>query len=409
MSREATQARPPALTPASGHLLQRKCACGQHTVAGGECEACRKKRLGLQREVIDQTALDVAPPIVHEVLASPGQPLDPQTRAFMEPRFGHDFSGVRVHTDGKAAKSARAVNALAYTIGRDMVFGAGQYAPQTSKGRRLMTHELTHVVQQQGYVNHPSANYTLGSPVNAAEREAESVAQAVGHNSSFPAVVTESNEVQRFLGDWMDWAGKSVAAVAVALKMGSFKVNMTPFVTGLSGTIEFDPDPKKCPKCKLIRLVQIVRVFEKPGKDYTWSDKEAPREKVKTTKDKTKGVKANYFVDHLAANCSAGKGCSIYYRDHAANATLSQDGSNDGKIAKKVSLWDRPFGDADDIFEFETCARCNDTGVYLRCVDWGFRADSSGKVTPRATSEHIVPSTTFNAALATFNKYYGNK
>ncbi|MGB9632210.1 MAG: DUF4157 domain-containing protein [Chloroflexaceae bacterium] len=88
------------------------------------------------------------PPIVHEVLRSPGQPLDAETRAFMEPRFGHDFSRVRVHTDARAAESARAVNALAYTVGRDVVFGAGQYAPGASAGRRLLAHELAHVVQQ---------------------------------------------------------------------------------------------------------------------------------------------------------------------------------------------------------------------------------------------------------------------
>jgi len=69
----------------------------------------------------------------------------------MEPRFGHDFSQVRVHTNAKVAESARAVNALAYTVGRDVVFGVGQYAPTTSAGQRLLAHELTHVVQQQGF------------------------------------------------------------------------------------------------------------------------------------------------------------------------------------------------------------------------------------------------------------------
>ncbi len=89
------------------------------------------------------------PPIVHEVLRSPGQPLDPATRAFMEPRFGHDFGPVRVHTDARAAQSAQSVNALAYTVGRDVVFDAGQYAPHTREGKSLMAHELTHVVQQR--------------------------------------------------------------------------------------------------------------------------------------------------------------------------------------------------------------------------------------------------------------------
>ena len=79
-----------------------------------------------------------------------GRPLDASTRSFFEPRFGTDFSHVRVHTDARAAESARSVNALAYTVGRDVVFGAGQYAPQTSSGKRLMAHELTHVVQQGG-------------------------------------------------------------------------------------------------------------------------------------------------------------------------------------------------------------------------------------------------------------------
>jgi|GEM_PF-5867408 len=93
-------------------------------------------------------SLSDVPPIVHEVLQSPGQPLDPATCAFFEPRFGHDFSRVRVHTDTHAAASARAVNALAYTIGKDVVFSAGQYEPRMSQRPRLLAHELTHVVQQ---------------------------------------------------------------------------------------------------------------------------------------------------------------------------------------------------------------------------------------------------------------------
>lgn len=67
----------------------------------------------------------------------------------MEPRFGHDFSQVRVHTDAKAAESARAVNALAYTIGQDVFFGLGEYMPSEITGQRLLAHELTHVLQQE--------------------------------------------------------------------------------------------------------------------------------------------------------------------------------------------------------------------------------------------------------------------
>lgn len=89
-----------------------------------------------------------APPSVNEALSSPGLPLDPATSAFMEPRFGHDFSRVRVHSGSAAEQSARDVNANAYTAGHNIVFGAGRFEPGTQEGRRLIAHELTHVVQQ---------------------------------------------------------------------------------------------------------------------------------------------------------------------------------------------------------------------------------------------------------------------
>jgi hypothetical protein len=89
-----------------------------------------------------------APPIVHEVLSSPGTPLDTDTRAFMERRFGRSFEHVRVHTDARAADSASAMDALAYTVGSDVVFGAGRYSPGSGDGRWLLAHEMAHVVQQ---------------------------------------------------------------------------------------------------------------------------------------------------------------------------------------------------------------------------------------------------------------------
>ncbi len=89
-----------------------------------------------------------APPIVYEVLRSAGEPLDASARTFLEPRFGYDFSQVRVHTDARAEASARAVNAHAYTVGRDVVMPSHAYQPGTSSGRQLLAHELSHVVQQ---------------------------------------------------------------------------------------------------------------------------------------------------------------------------------------------------------------------------------------------------------------------
>lgn len=179
----------PAMTPsrvfAPLHtgLLQRKCACGGTPGPAGECEECRKKGEPgmLQGKIAQPLTLNhqhfEVPAIVHEVLRSPGQPLDDQTRAFMEPRFIHDFSRVRIHADAQAAESARTVNALAYTVGRDVVFGEGQFVPQSHEGQTLIAHELTHVVQQQQHA--ASANLRIAPAHNGLEDEANSNANGL--------------------------------------------------------------------------------------------------------------------------------------------------------------------------------------------------------------------------------------
>lgn len=91
-----------------------------------------------------------APSIVHDVINSAGQPLDTGTRNYFEPRFGHDFSNVKIHTGSKASESSKAINAHAYTLGNNVVFNNGKYAPHTDEGKRLLAHELTHVIQQKG-------------------------------------------------------------------------------------------------------------------------------------------------------------------------------------------------------------------------------------------------------------------
>lgn len=102
----------------------------------------------LQAGPVQETSQTTAPPAVQDVLSSSGQPLDPATRGLMESRFGHDFGNVRVHADGKAAESARQIDASAYTSGSNIVFGSGRYETATSSGLGLLAHELTHVVQQ---------------------------------------------------------------------------------------------------------------------------------------------------------------------------------------------------------------------------------------------------------------------
>lgn len=191
-------------------ILQRKCACGNHTVAGGECSTCGNEKNHLQRKtgvseasearsrsqpiiqakltigasndpleheadhiadqvmrappsnsevspvppriqrVSDESSgnVDAAPQSVESVLASPGRSLEPALRHDMEQRFGHDFSRVRLHTDEAAARSAKDLHADAYTVGNNIVLDSGNFRPETTSGSLLLAHELTHVIQQ---------------------------------------------------------------------------------------------------------------------------------------------------------------------------------------------------------------------------------------------------------------------
>jgi flagellum-specific peptidoglycan hydrolase FlgJ len=158
----------PKMLSGAGIPLQRKCSCG------GTCSSCQEEEEKLQRKTEPARASEAvsdAPPIVGDVLRSPGQPLDLSTRAFFEPRFGSDFSRVRIHSDSRAAESARSVNALAYTVGRDIVFDSGRYAPRTSAGRQLLGHEFAHVMQQAGSAA-GARELGIGQVDRAAEREA---------------------------------------------------------------------------------------------------------------------------------------------------------------------------------------------------------------------------------------------
>jgi Domain of unknown function (DUF4157)/HNH/ENDO VII superfamily nuclease with conserved GHE residues len=133
----------PTLSLSAGQpQVRRKCA---------ECEEEDKKKLQMKPAAAPPgSAVAAAPQIVHEVLREPARSLDVTPRLSMERSFGVDLRSVRVHSGAKASESAASVNALAYTVGSDIVFGSGQYAPERDRGRRLLAHELTHVVQQTG-------------------------------------------------------------------------------------------------------------------------------------------------------------------------------------------------------------------------------------------------------------------
>jgi hypothetical protein len=164
--------------------VQRKCDCGKSAGAGGECEECKEKG-ALERASLSSRGSETevgarAPPIVHDVLRSPGQSLDPRTRDFMEHRFATDFSKVRLHSDAKAADSARAVNALGYTVGADVVLDPRRHDPASPDGLKILAHELAHVVQQRGHEVPDTTSIVETPGNNAADPESGTTRPATG-------------------------------------------------------------------------------------------------------------------------------------------------------------------------------------------------------------------------------------
>lgn len=183
-------------TPFRSRLLERKCACGGSLGSSGDaCGECAKKRgPALQSASIRPSSpshgYSEVPPVVHEVLRSPSEPLDTETRAFFEPRFGHDFSHVRVHTGSKAVESLKSMNALAYTAGHDIVLPAQPGDP------RLLAHELAHVVQQGSSRSSVFPN-SISSPDSAPEREAALTGDAIATGRSLPPLSATRTAVHR--------------------------------------------------------------------------------------------------------------------------------------------------------------------------------------------------------------------
>jgi len=209
----------PAISASPAGLLQRQCACGEHTVAGGECEECKKKEMPLQRQALGAARPAALPGSVRQTLNSGGHSLSADMRAFMEPRFGQDFSRVRVHTDTRAAESARSVNALAYAVGDHIAFQSGVYNPSTPAGRHLLAHELTHVVQSRKQEGRPmEAGQAISDPGDASEREAGGVAEQVMGGQAVAVSAAPRAAVHRISDDvahGLEIGGAALGAIGI--------------------------------------------------------------------------------------------------------------------------------------------------------------------------------------------------
>ena len=190
--------------------------------------------------------------IIQSMRQDGGQPLDPAARAFMEPRFGHDFSNVRVHTDSQAANAARAVNARAFTVGSAVVFGTGQYAPRAAEGRRLLAHELSHVVQQTNWIS-DSKRIESGRPVRGVPSIGLSVIRR--KSRARPAKDGETQTSTRrptgFLGRWLR------KRVPKGLKPTKLRAALAQRLLDLAGSGEINLTPEERKQLEKLTSVQF--------------------------------------------------------------------------------------------------------------------------------------------------------
>jgi hypothetical protein len=190
-----------------------------------------------------QSQTQYAPPIVQEVVESPGEAMNAEIRQPSEARFSHDFGRLRIHTDEKAAASALTVNANAYTVGSHIVFGQNQYQPRSERGLRLIAHELAHVVQQQN-VGETAARIKIGSPASAAETEAKNSANALTRGDRIAPIKSRTSNptVQRSLfGDvGGTLAGAGAGAGLGFLLGGPIGAGIGGLIGGVAGLIAGD-------------------------------------------------------------------------------------------------------------------------------------------------------------------------
>jgi Domain of unknown function (DUF4157) len=364
------------------------------------------------------------PTIVDDVLRSPGQPLDAGTSAFMEPRFGYDFSQVRVHTDAQAAESARAVNALAYTVGRNVVFGAGQYAPETSEGQRLMAHELSHVVQQQSTPALLQGKLSISSPSDSAERSADAAARAVmvPDNGLYRSSALQIRHHLRSSSLPYPTIQRAVKTWGGEYKTDKYELTKNPGLDGVDIELRFKPN--KHVDAELIGMTQTARSAQKggpvPAKVIVTG--KAEEETFESYRIPAGEANAGTMIDQLvqSKNPLYATGTTGAKDTLSTTPTSKEFGQHGWHYTDKAGkpherdalLKDTPalpsaLKESSQVFESTALAiKGVQEGTFYGSVQWGWEKDAAGKVKPLPLTlvSNDVPSPVFSKATELWNK-----
>lgn len=314
--------REPAAAPAA--ILRRKCpTCEEQASPGGGGNSAQA-----------EASADLAPPIVHEALQSKGEPLDSATLSRMGRNFGHDFSSVRVHHDGAAARSARAIAASAYTVGSDVVFAQGRYAPHTPGGTHLLAHELAHVIQQGSSARRVGGPIAMGSASDPAEQEADKAAAAAnsGLQCNVSATVPRKLQKQAELG--------GIPCALDAYRVDTRSIDLQPVVfrssaadaspTGASWNRRFGPSNRIWNKLAVtFNALSTVTLTDATNKTRGSTDAEA---NTIGALHSGAGIEI-YMVDNPMTSSG---GASTLSAGTASNIVMSDGGTSDTLLAHEL-------------------------------------------------------------------------
>lgn len=205
---------------------------GGHTIPRiqKKCAACEEEEEQVQRKDNGGGSAAV-PDSVYRTISSAGSQMDPHTQQFMESRFDRDFSNVQIHTDAQAQQSARSINALAYTVGNHVVFGNGQYAPSTTEGKKLLAHELTHVVQQDMA---KQSDAQVQTKADSEYTKGEALAYLRHAITTGATAIADGTATDPKINILLQRVGSLYAKLRASAKNDASDVD-----------IDFDPDPKK--------------------------------------------------------------------------------------------------------------------------------------------------------------------
>jgi outer membrane protein OmpA-like peptidoglycan-associated protein len=345
-------------------------------------------------------------------LSGGGHPLSASARSYFEPRFGYDFSQVRIHTDNAAMESARQVKALAYTIGHDVVLGAGQTATETPAGRRLLAHELTHVIQQGG--GQRRAGSALARSVEPrVSRMIQRVQTDAGYEAATgvgPAItagtMVPNNTIMGHTFTATNCRGLYGCNVNFAFSKaysGVYTlVGPGRDVRGIYVKISVSFNSPICGTCATLHAIQNVRnIRHGTGGATEVADPVDPGRRAKSGWGDPSAPSRGWRVDTTDTN-------PIF--------TTSWD-ANPGTNTTPAELWDVP-GDWTDARntgkDFQSCAICDNAGTQRRviaCVNWGLYIDSTGVVSfsPATPVASCGPTQQLEDATTRFEGIAGNQ